>query len=118
MTCKGTVGKMAFNNVGKLHIARQIMAIRFFSNSLSPEYIKTYIESYVHKLHILAKSIIPGIAREDLLTLPIPLPPLAEQQCIVAKVNDLMALCDALKAAHEAPVGNLTAAKSDPLPAA
>ena len=116
VTCKGTVGKMAFNNVGKLHIARQIMAIRFFSNSLSPEYIKTYIESYVHKLHILAKSIIPGIAREDLLTLPIPLPPLAEQQCIVAKVNDLMALCDALKAAHEAPVGNLTAAKVIPFP--
>ena len=35
----------------------------------------------------------------------IPLPSLAEQQRIVAKVNELMALCDALKIAHNAPVG-------------
>ena len=28
LTCKGTIGEMAFNDFGSAHIARQIMAIR------------------------------------------------------------------------------------------
>ena len=28
ITCKGTIGQMAFNTIGEIHIARQIMAIR------------------------------------------------------------------------------------------
>jgi type I restriction enzyme S subunit len=42
----------------------------------------------------------PSISREQLAGLPIPLPPLAEQQRIVAKVDELMALCDRLEAAQ------------------
>jgi len=44
-----------------------------------------------------------GIKAAKLKLLPIPLPPLAEQHRIVAKVDALMALCDRLEAAlHEA----------------
>jgi type I restriction enzyme S subunit len=39
-----------------------------------------------------------NISREVIMNLPIPLPPLAEQKRIVAKVDQLMALCDQLEA--------------------
>jgi type I restriction enzyme S subunit len=42
----------------------------------------------------------PSISREQLSGLPVPLPPLAEQHRIVAKVDELMALCDQLEAAR------------------
>ncbi len=42
----------------------------------------------------------PSITRKQLENLPVPLPPLAEQHRIVAKVDELMALCDRLEAAR------------------
>jgi type I restriction enzyme S subunit len=39
-----------------------------------------------------------NVSREQILSLVIPIPPLPEQHRIVAKVDELMALCDSLKA--------------------
>jgi len=58
-----------------------------------------------------------GIKASKLKEIPIPLPPLGEQHRIVAKVNELMALCDQLEqqqensiSAHQTLVENLLAA--------
>jgi type I restriction enzyme S subunit len=41
---------------------------------------------------------VPDLGMGVIRTMAIPLPPLAEQHCIVAKIDDLMALCDRLEA--------------------
>jgi len=104
LSCKGTVGKIVTNHIGDCHIARQIMALRIFSELVSADYIKLFLQSYVVQLNIKAKSIIPGISRDDVLFAYCPLPPLAEQQRIVEKVDELITMCEELKSAHTSSV--------------
>ena len=91
LTCKGTIGALAFNDIGDVHIARQMMSI---SSPLDLVYLREYIDSHVLRLDYRAKSIIPGISREDILSVLLALPPLAEQQRIVAKIEELMPLVE------------------------
>ena len=85
ITSKGTIGEMAYNNVGVIHIARQVMAIRSLYHFVS--YIRILLETYITSLKEAAKSMIPGISRQDILQCYFPLPPLAEQVRIVAKIE-------------------------------
>ena len=49
-------------------------------------------------LESLGKGVKPGLSRADAYELPLSVPPLAEQHRIVAKVDELMVLCDRLEA--------------------
>ena len=88
LTCKGTVGTMAILQEEIVHIARQIMAIRPIENLYVP-YIQLVLETMVDNLKAAAKSMIPGISRNDVLTSLFPVPPLNEQHRIIAKLKEV-----------------------------
>jgi type I restriction enzyme S subunit len=60
----------------------------------------TFKMFYTLDLDSLGKGVKPGLSRKEVYELPIAIPPLAEQHRIVAKVDELMALCDQLQAAQ------------------
>lgn len=81
----------------------EIVAIRPFV-PMSPEYICLALRrpdfvDYVTKLGRGTK--MPRLRTEDAWSAPFPLPPIAEQGRIVAKVDELTALCDRLEATQK-----------------
>ena len=87
ITCKGTVGTMAYNTIGDVHIARQIMAITPICVCL--KYLQIFLTFIVPELEKQAHSIIPGISRDILLNTIVSLPPLQEQIRISETVDKI-----------------------------
>ena len=96
ITCKGTVGEMAFNSFGEAHIARQVMAIRNI-HSLNIDYVSLCIKYHIEEIKTAAKGLIPGISREDILELIIPLPSEAYQTRVVTRVNEMFSFIDSIE---------------------
>lgn len=87
ITCKGTIGETAYNPYEEIHIARQVMAIH--SDYLNLNYVEIFLKAYITKLQTKARSFIPGISRNDILELLIPIPPYKEQFRICAQIKQI-----------------------------
>jgi type I restriction enzyme S subunit len=76
----------------KMSLNRDLVDPAYIRVLLAARWVREFLfaESHGSTMDVLNLTI--------LRSLPIPLPPLAEQHCIVAKVDELMALCDSLKA--------------------
>ena len=88
ITCKGTIGEMAYNQFGNIHIARQVMAIK--SYLIVIEYLHAFLSLSVNELEAKANSMIPGISRTTILDCLLPIPPLQEQILIVERLQLLL----------------------------
>ena len=98
VVCKGAgVGKMAFNNIGTVHIARQIQAIRNFSQNIVTPFIKIIVLSSIGNIVSKANGLIPGLKRELLLSMFFPFPPYNEQQRIVDEIQHWFSLIDIIE---------------------
>ncbi len=80
---------MAFLQEEKVHIARQVMSIHT-ELPFDMDYLKYFLATFVETLKAATKSMIPGISREDILDIMLPLPPLAEQHRIATRIQELL----------------------------
>ncbi|PTL35287.1 hypothetical protein CLG94_10285 [Candidatus Methylomirabilis limnetica] len=96
----GTIGKTCVVGSGDVpaNTNQALAIIRGFSASFEIPFLKMQLDSFVaNKVKAKARGgAMPNVSLGDLRDLLVVVPPLAEQKRIVAKVDELMALCDRL----------------------
>jgi type I restriction enzyme S subunit len=89
----------------KLMLSDKIVRLRL-SDACAPRFVQLANSApearrYYARVAGGTSSSMKNVSREQILALPILLPPLSEQHRIVAKVDELMALCDRLEARQQ-----------------
>jgi type I restriction enzyme S subunit len=89
ITVKGSgVGKINLLDIDEVVISRQLMAIR--TNKVETNFIYAFLVLQYNFFQSLSNgAAIPGISRKDVLNLKCPIPSLAKQCSIVAKLDAL-----------------------------
>ncbi|MEY3287853.1 MAG: hypothetical protein RLZZ419_95 [Pseudomonadota bacterium] len=95
----GNIGNQVMVNDDRQFSIKNVALFKYYDRSLTfPFFIKKYTENLAVNLQSTAiGGAQPFVALGALRNLIIALPPLAEQHRIVAKVDELMAICDQLK---------------------
>ena len=104
ISCSGSVGRVAIVDADETYVLVRSAALvkPVHADEIAPFLSKALISSFLqNQMGIRSKSAAqPNLFIGSIRQLLIPLPPLAEQRRIVAKVDELMALCDKLEAAR------------------
>ena len=98
------IGDVAiFNEQSRFHLAPNVAKIELFNNNninIVEEYVIYYLMSEVGQKEIfkyLKATAQPNLSMNTIREIQIPIPPINEQRRIVAKVDELMQLCDKLE---------------------
>ena len=102
---------------GPALLNQRVTRLQFFADEFEQSFIAIALQLELTKLQgVKAYTTVDHLSGKQIADAPIPLPPVKEQRRIVAKVDELMALCDALEresakamAAHQALVEALLA---------
>jgi len=97
---RGTIGRCCVVNImDYFSLMGSVIQVRTFEE-LNPYYLNILFKSKTGELFITGMTkgmAVNALYLKDIKFSPVPLPPLAEQRRIVAKVDVLMAFCDKLK---------------------
>lgn len=89
-------------DLGEAYVSQHVGLVRLTDTSLSPWVLLCLMAQEGGRGELVDRAYgagRPGLNLENIRALSVPIPPLAEQHRIVAKVDTLMALCDRLEAA-------------------
>jgi len=91
LSVKGTIGEHLILEEEEVHLSRQVMALRTTEKACN-KYVFYFVKYYINRLKEKAKGLIPGITREDILNIEIPLYSIEEQKKIVVLLEKAQAL--------------------------
>ena len=99
VSINGTLGNVAFYNNEQIVLGKSACYFNLLSG-IDKKYIKHFIKSSFfldYAVFVASETTIKNVSLKAMRLMVIPLPPLAEQKVIVAKVETLLALCDQLE---------------------
>lgn len=106
----GSIGNPVVVDTDRPFSIKNVALLKYYDRGLSsPGYLRLFLQHAANEMRGLAAGgLQPFVSLGFLRNYPFALPPLAEQHRIVAKVDELMALCDQL----EASLANATSTRS------